>query len=117
MKTTIGAKIRAVLEKYPEVKRRRAQLNAVGYLLKRDKNATVQWHPFEKSVTMTTYMSESINMKSLSEYLYTTYMSESINMKSLSEYLYSPPVTQVVNGDTLKGPMLVFKDNKFEIVP
>lgn len=68
MKTTIGAKIRAVLEKYPEVKRRRAQVNAIGYLLKRDKNATAQWYLFEKSVHLVTNLNVVVEMKSLSDY-------------------------------------------------
>jgi len=99
MKATIGDKIRAVLEKYPEVKRRRAQLNAIGYLFKRDKKVTAQWHSYEQLVSLDT------NLTAL------------ICMKSLSEYNCEPLVTRLVNGDTLQGPMLVFNDNKFEVVP
>lgn len=98
MKTTIGDKIRAVLEKYPEIKRRRAQLNAIGYLFKRDETVTIQWYSYEKSMSVATNLNASVSMK------------------SLSEYNYEPLATLLVNGDTLKGPMLVFKDNKFEVV-
>lgn len=99
MKAKIGDKIRAVLEKYPEVKRRRAQLNAIGYLFKRDSDMRVQWSLHEKSVSAVT----SINAV--------------VSMKSLSEYLYEPPSTLIVNGDTIKGPMLVFNDGKLEVAP
>lgn len=64
----IGNAIRAVLEKHPEIRRRRAQLNAIGYLFKRDEKVTIRWYSFEKSISVATNLNTSISMKSLSEY-------------------------------------------------
>ena len=107
MKATIGRKIRAVLEKYPEVKRRRAQLNAVGYLFNHSTNVTVRWYQNDKYVTAMV-----------------TNLNAAVEMKPLFEYLYEPPVTVVTpDGDKITGPALgadvklVFKGGKFEVAP
>jgi hypothetical protein len=104
MKATIGAKIRAVMEKYPEVKRRRAQLNAIGYLFKRDQNVRVQWSHHENSVSAVTSLNAAVSMK------------------FLSEYKYEPPMEIPNGGKGVLEPLgadvkLVFKGGKFEVKP
>ena len=40
----VGDKIRAVLQQHPEIQRRRAQINAIGYLQKKNDNLDIEWH-------------------------------------------------------------------------
>lgn len=40
----VGDKIRAVIKQFPEIQRRRAQINALGYLQKKNDNLDIEWH-------------------------------------------------------------------------
>lgn len=116
MKPTIGAKIRGVLEKYPEVRRMRARLNAAGYLVNRSKLHEVEWHTqhSETDTCLTLWKLDHIDG-------FHTNM-DIFHMKALSEYKYEPPMEIPNGGKGFLEPVgtdvkLVFKGGKFEIAP
>lgn len=99
MKAKIGDKIRGVLEKYPEVKQRRAQLKAIGYLSKHDKDIRVRWTPDHKG-----------------DIVAVTNLNMVVCLSPLKDYLYEPPVP-VVGKELGSGVMLTFKDGKLHVAP
>jgi hypothetical protein len=119
MKAKIGNKIRGVLEKYPEVRERRAQLNAVGYLFRHKHNTEIQWSTAHSQTDTCLILWTCHPEKGYREHM------DIFHMKPLSEYLYEPPITQIVDGDTIVGPLpptpsnvkLIFKDGKFIVAP
>jgi len=116
MKATIGAKIRGVLEKYPEVRRMRAKLKAVGYLVNRGGRHEAEWHTqhSDTDTCLTLWKLDHIDS-------YRTHM-DMFHMKALSEYKYEPPMEIPNGGKGFTEPLgadvkLVFKDGKFEVAP
>lgn len=110
MKSTIGDRIRAVLEKYPEVRRNRAKLRAVYYTTRNAENGDIVWNTDHSNTdtALTWFQRDSEGYRVLPE---------TLHMKSLSEYLYDPskdPSWAKRLGDVIK---LIFNDGKFTLAP
>ena len=110
MKSTIGDRIRAVLEKYPEVRRNRAKLRAVYYTTRDAEKGDIEWNTDHSNTdtALTWFQRDSEGYRVLPE---------TFHMQSLSEYLYDPskdPSWAKRLGDGIK---LIFNDGKFTLAP
>lgn len=100
----VGDKIRAVLEKYPEIKRNRAKLRAIYYTTRHLESGYIEWNTDHSNtdIKLTWYQQDGEGYKILPS---------TLHMKSLSEY--NPPRTKKLE----EGVKLLFKNGKFTLAP